>query len=1139
MMEDEKKSGMTLTGSFSGAVKSRGRDYFRSGAVHRLRREGDIVRAVVAGSTSYDVTLHLKDGKAVQAECSCPFFADRGKPCKHQWAVLLAARRQWPEMREAEEVQAPVQQQQEQQQQEESGERTEMKVEETAGNRAGDGPAQQRGEREFREREQGNGHGGMMQRENGEQWERQIDQLILRSRPVIDGGGSQRDRHRHRHQHHQKKHATDGELIFVIDPNPKRHLAGGLEVRVGARWRKPNGGSHLRLYRAENIRPSEWMDFRDRITIGQLIGSASSLGQQQHREGFMIAPEMWTTALPVLCSSGKVYMWSPAEKFPREPLVWDETDGAWKFAAIMERMENGDLRLRGELRRGEERLSMSDPRLILTAGLVFTKNRICPLDAGGATAWVAFLRGGGQVVVPAGQVERFVSRLVGIARSTQFLELPEDLRVERMEIAPRPRAIFRPAEQIDGYGHLTRIEVAYNYNGTLIGPGPAPARVLDVEKRRIVVRQPDREQAAILRLRDIGLREVDEYRKSGEPPRFACLAVQAMGYARQLMAEGWEVEVEGKQFRTGGRVEVDVKSGIDWFDVTGSLDFGGAAVGLPELLAAVRRGDDTIVLDDGSVGLLTDDMKKKFRWMGVGETRGGAVRFGRQQAGVLDALLGQVPEARVDEVFSKVREELRAFEGIEEVKPPKTFKGELRPYQQLALGWFGFLRRFGFGGILADDMGLGKTVQVLALLEMRRAEKSKKGSKVEAPKPSLVVVPRSLVFNWVNEAEKFAPKLKVLDFSTADRGDETEHLNDYDLVISTYGTVRTDIERLKDFKFDYVILDEAHAIKNAQSQSAKTVKLLYGEHRLALTGTPVQNHLGDLWSQMEFLNPGMLSSSSVFASAGGRTVDESGQAVLGQALKPFILRRTKEQVAPELPERSEQTLYCTLEGEERKAYDDLREHYRKVLLKKIDTAGLGKSKMQVLEALLRLRQAAIHPGLLNKDMSNEPSAKLETLLSRLEEVTENHKAIVFSQFTTMLGIVRERLDKAGIPYEYLDGKTKDREAVVEHFKTDEKCRIFLISLKAGGVGLNLTEAEYVFLLDPWWNPAIEAQAIDRTHRIGQTKNVYACRLIARDTVEEKVLDLQQNKKKLAEAIISGEESMLKSLKKEDLELLLS
>jgi SNF2 family DNA or RNA helicase len=525
--------------------------------------------------------------------------------------------------------------------------------------------------------------------------------------------------------------------------------------------------------------------------------------------------------------------------------------------------------------------------------------------------------------------------------------------------------------------------------------------------------------------------------------------------------------------------------------------------------------------------------------MGVGETHGGAVRFGRQQAGVLDALLTQLPEARVDEVFNRVREELRAFEGIEELKAPRTFKGELRPYQKLSLGWFAFLRRFGFGGILADDMGLGKTVQVLSLLDSRRAEKTKKNSKVDAPRASLVVVPRSLVFNWMNEAKKFAPKLEVLDFSTADRGEVGDHLQEYDLIIATYGTLRTDIEQLKDVKFDYVILDEAHAIKNAQSQSAKTVKLLQGENRLALTGTPVQNHLGDLWSQMEFLNPGMLSSSSVFASAGGRTIDDQGQAVLAQALKPFILRRTKEQVAPELPERSEQTLLCTLEGDERKAYDDLREHYRQVLLKKVDSVGLGKSKMQVLEALLRLRQAAIHPGLLNPDMANEPSAKLDMLLERLEEVTENHKAIVFSQFTTMLGIVRERLDKAGIKYEYLDGSTKDRQAVVEHFKTDETCRIFLISLKAGGVGLNLTEAEYVFLLDPWWNPAIEAQAIDRTHRIGQTKNVYACRLIARDTVEEKVLELQENKKKLAEAIISGEESMLKSLKREDLELLLS
>jgi SNF2 family DNA or RNA helicase len=341
--------------------------------------------------------------------------------------------------------------------------------------------------------------------------------------------------------------------------------------------------------------------------------------------------------------------------------------------------------------------------------------------------------------------------------------------------------------------------------------------------------------------------------------------------------------------------------------------------------------------------------------------------------------------------------------------------------------------------------------------------------------------------------------------------------------------------------FDYVILDEAQAVKNPSSESAKAVRLIRGNHRLALSGTPVQNHLGDLWSLFDFLNPGMLGGASVFNSTQStlRNPDIETRDMLARALRPFILRRTKEQVAKELPPKLEQTLYCELDAAQRK-YDELRAHYRQALLERVEREGLNKSKMQILEALLRLRQAALHPGLIDPARSTESSAKLDVLLPRLAEVIdEGHKALVFSQFTSMLSIVREQLDREKIPYEYLDGKTTDRQSRVERFQSNPECKLFLISLKAGGLGLNLTAADYVFLLDPWWNPAVEAQAIDRTHRIGQTKQVYACRLIAKDTVEEKVLALQQSKRALADAIISEENSVIRTLGREDLELLLS
>ena len=371
---------------------------------------------------------------------------------------------------------------------------------------------------------------------------------------------------------------------------------------------------------------------------------------------------------------------------------------------------------------------------------------------------------------------------------------------------------------------------------------------------------------------------------------------------------------------------------------------------------------------------------------------------------------------------------------------------------------------------------------------------------------------------------------------------DVELISQHDLVLSTYGTLLRDAPQLAQIKFDYVVLDEAQAIKNFATASAKAVRLLRREHRLALSGTPVENHLGELWSLFEFLNPGMLGEAKVLKLAGGlaRNPGEEARRLLAQALRPFILRRTKQQVARELPAKTEQTIFCELEAAERKQYDDLKKHYRESLLKRVTEQGLGRSKMHVLEALLRLRQAACHPGLLDKKRVGDPSAKLELLMEQLTELREEgHQALVFSQFTSLLAIVRKRLELAGVMYEYLDGATRNRQAHVDAFQNNKDCTVFLISLKAGGLGLNLTAAEYVFLLDPWWNPAVEAQAVDRAHRIGQERPVFAYRLIARDTVEEKVLELQKTKRDLADAIVGQDNGLIRDLKREDLELLLS
>ena len=568
------------------------------------------------------------------------------------------------------------------------------------------------------------------------------------------------------------------------------------------------------------------------------------------------------------------------------------------------------------------------------------------------------------------------------------------------------------------------------------------------------------------------------------------------------------------------------------------MDFGDYQVKLPELLKALRKGETVVELGDGSYGLVPEQIIQNYGFLlNAGTANGDHVVFHRTQTGLLDAILASREEIAVDAVFTAARDRLRAFDSIPAVDQPVGFKGVLRHYQREGVAWMQFLREFGFGGCLADDMGVGKTPQVLAVLETRRKLRSLN----EPIGPSLVVVPRSLIYNWKQEAAKFTPKLRILEHSGVDRTRDIAEFSKYDVVLTTYGTLRRDAVLLQNCEFDYVVLDEANAIKNIGSESAKAARIIRGKHRLVMTGTPVENHLGELCSLFEFLNPGMLSGfSAMLGGASLRNPDDASRELLGRAVRPFILRRTKEQVASELPKKLEQTIYCELDADERRRYNDLRDHYRKALLSQVERQGIAKSKMHVLEALLRLRQAACHSGLLDGKLKEKPSSKTETLLEQLSEIAdEGHKALVFSQFTSLLDIVRKQLDGTGLTYEYLDGSTRDRQARVERFQSDADCRLFLISLKAGGVGLNLTAADYVFLLDPWWNPAVESQAIDRTHRIGQTRPVFAYRLIARDTIEEKVLQLQDSKRNLADAIIRADTNLVRDLKREDLDFLFS
>jgi len=793
------------------------------------------------------------------------------------------------------------------------------------------------------------------------------------------------------------------------------------------------------------------------------------------------------------------------------PIAWD--DGPpWTFkVAIVNEAAESKYRIDGAIERDGETLPLDRIEAIFP-GIIVSDRRASHFDIGGGASWLDALHANGPVEIPHADAERFRQALLHAPITS--ISLPEDLGWNVVDVPPRPvLSLQHQAWTAELAGQL-----AFQYDEWLV-----PNRSRETQTtigRKLIRRNIPLEESFRARLGSLAIGTYDGYRFR---------AAQFEEIARKLIAEGWTLTIDSAPIRVSDSVDVDLSSGIDWFDLNVTASFGELSVALPELLVAAETKRSMLKLDDGSYGIVPSTWSESLApVLELGKREGASLRFRLPQALLIDALLQTTPH-KSDVAFADLCR--RVADAVPAPRQePASLTAVLRPYQRAGLGWLHFLREAGLGGCLADDMGLGKTVQTLALLEELRAEGSSR--------PSLVVAPRSLLFNWTAEAKRFAPKLRVLEHHGTERGKNV--FDGYDLVLTTYATMRLDIVRLAETEFEYVILDEAQAIKNASSQVAKASRLLRGRQRLALSGTPIENHLGELWSLFEFLDPGLLGSSRLFNKTfAGKTAPPAGRIALARALRPLILRRTKEQVAPELPARTEQTLYCELEGKQRKQYDELRAHYRTALLGRIRTSGIEKSRMHILEALLRLRQAACHPALAGAT-ADSPSAKVDLLMQELGDVVQSgHRALVFSQFTSFLKIVRETLDAAGFSYLYLDGHTRNRQALVDAFQQPDGPSLFLISLKAGGLGLNLTNADYVFLLDPWWNPAVEAQAIDRAHRIGRMKPVVAYRLIARDTVEEKILELQAKKREIAESIISEDNSVLRKLEIEDLELLLS
>ncbi|MEM7583984.1 MAG: DEAD/DEAH box helicase [Acidobacteriota bacterium] len=841
---------------------------------------------------------------------------------------------------------------------------------------------------------------------------------------------------------------------------------------------------------------------------------------------------LYDTVLPRLCATGRFGWVRHESKDPSQAstLAWDDGD-PWSFSLSLESHDEQDfMSLVGTLRRGDERRPLTEPLLLLADGIVVWSDRIARLADEGTFPWISLLRREDDIRIPDDDRETFFDLLDDMPVLPE-LELPSDWQWQTVSPQPEPRLILFPASKTQLSG-----AVAFDYDGFRVSAKRNSELALDRQGQRRIQRRVDSERRAWARLHDLGVQPA-----SGRAADIYDVKVSLKVFREiidTLLDEGWVVEADGGRIRQAGNASFSVSSNIDWFELRGELEFDGKMVPLPQLLAAVRDEDRMLRLDDGSQGILPQEWLDRFAplaKLAQGE-EGESIRYLPSQAALLDALLAAEPQVDVDEGFAHLRERLAAFDRVTPVSETAGFVGQLRGYQREGLGWLTFLESFRFGGCLADDMGLGKTVQVLAALLARSQSLT-----ADQRQPSLIVVPRSVVTNWQDEAARFTPELRVAIYSGPQRKRQLEALANHDLVVTTYGLLRRDILQLKNITFDYVVLDEAQAIKNPAAQASKASRLLQANHRLALTGTPVENHLGELWSIFEFLNPGMLGRLPAFKGlAGQRVLGDATLETVARALRPFILRRTKAAVLEDLPEKTEQTLFCELGSSQRRLYKELRDHYRAALDRRIEEQGLMRSKIQVLEALLRLRQAACHPALIDPTRSDQPSAKLEVLLEQLSEVlASGHKALVFSQFTSLLALVERQMKDQGITYEYLDGKTRNRKQRVERFQTDPACQVFLISLKAGGLGLNLTAADYVFILDPWWNPAVEAQAVDRAHRIGQTRPVFAYRLIASDTVEEKILELQQSKRQLADAILNASGSMIRDLTADDLQLLLS
>ncbi|MFD2582849.1 DEAD/DEAH box helicase [Pedobacter vanadiisoli] len=713
-----------------------------------------------------------------------------------------------------------------------------------------------------------------------------------------------------------------------------------------------------------------------------------------------------------------------------------------------------------------------------------------------------------------------------------------EIRTEQFEAKPVIKILY-----VDG--GLSQIQLYFKYGEYTFPVENAHKVTVRLEKTadnyifHRIKRSADWEKKQFNFLLSLGLKKTSslfsnlEVSADEENPSYAAIN-WVNEHIELLEASGFEIEqaTGQKKFVFGAnKIDLEVKEGNDWFDIHAVVWFGKYQIPFLSLKQHILHKKREFLLPDGEVAIIPDKWFTQYGSLFSLAEAGQSLKLKKHHIGLINDL---AEDSLANVMLERKLQRLSDFEDIVDTQMPVHFKGSLRDYQKAGYNWFSFLREYNFGGCLADDMGLGKTIQTLAMLQKVKED----DQLLKLQSTSLIVMPTSLIYNWLTEAKKFTPKLKILAHTGTNRNKDVANFANYDIIITTYGVTRVDVDELKNFYFNYIILDESQNIKNPASKSFKAIRSLKSKHKLILSGTPVENSVSDLWSQLTFLNPGLLGTQAFFneeyVQAIEKKKDEEKARKLQSIIKPFVLRRTKEQVAAELPPKTEQVIYCDMSEDQAAYYEKTKSAYRNDLLQSMDDGTFAQKQVQLLQGLTALRQLANHPVMIDGEYISD-SGKFENVIHTLDNVLKGgHKVLVFSQFVKHLDIFKKHFESENIPFAYLDGATRNRGEIVAEFQQNSDLKVFLISIKAGGVGLNLTQADYVFILDPWWNPAVEQQAIDRTHRIGQDKKVFIYKFIAKDTVEEKILALQNRKKSLANSLITTEESFFKSLSKEDI-----